>query len=107
MDHLINVENLRNFNPDEYMEFEGMQGYYYHIDSPQNAMRKLEEPNVIVIEKLVQSNQIIEPILWILRFENVTNVEYKKYLELMEYKVTKNSNSKMLKQIEEYRDLML
>ncbi|ACO28037.1 hypothetical protein BK709_18460 [Bacillus thuringiensis serovar shandongiensis] len=89
------------------MEFEGMQGYYYHIDSPQNAMRKLEEPNVIVIEKLVQSNQIIEPILWILRFENVTNVEYKKYLELMEYKVTKNSNSKMLKQIEEYRDLML
>ncbi|MDA1967662.1 hypothetical protein QUF93_11875 [Bacillus hominis] len=107
MYHLINVENLRNFNPDEYMEFEGMQGYYYHIDSPQNAMRKLEEPNVIVIEKLVQSNQIIEPILWILRFENVTNVEYKKYLELMEYKVTKNSNSKMLKQIEEYRDLML
>ncbi|MCC2446819.1 hypothetical protein OCB02_10620 [Bacillus cereus] len=107
MDHLINVENLRNFNPDEYMEFEGMQGYFYHIDSPQNAMRKLEEPNVIVIEKLVQSNQIIEPILWILRFENVTNVEYKKYLELMEYKVTKNSNSKMLKQIEEYRDLML
>ncbi|MEC2394524.1 hypothetical protein P9X05_25075, partial [Bacillus toyonensis] len=95
MYHLINVENLRNFNPDEYVEFEGMQGYYYHIDSPQNAMRKLEEPNVIVIEKLVQSNQIIEPILWILRFENVTNVEYKKYLELMEYKVTKNSNSKM------------
>ncbi|PEC96576.1 hypothetical protein CON17_13105 [Bacillus thuringiensis] len=89
------------------MEVEGMQGYYYHIDSPQNAMKKLEEPNVIVIEKLVQSNQIIEPILWILRFENVTNVEYKKYLELMEYKVTKNSNSKMLKQIEEYRDLML
>lgn len=107
MYHLINVENLRNFNPDEYVEFEGMQGYYYYIDSPQNAMRKLEEPNVIVIEKLVQSNQIIEPILWILRFENVTNVEYKKYLELMEYKVTKNSNSKMLKQIEEYRDLML
>ncbi|HDR7530528.1 TPA: hypothetical protein QCX69_001641 [Bacillus anthracis] len=89
------------------MEVEGMQGYYYHIDGSQNAMRKLEEPNVIVIEKLVQSNQIIEPILWILRFKNVTNVEYKKYLELMEYKVTKNSNSKMLKQIEEYRDLML
>ncbi|WP_257132010.1 MULTISPECIES: hypothetical protein [Bacillus cereus group] len=107
MEHLINVENLRNFNPNEYVEVEGMQGYYYHIDSPQNAMKKLEEPNVIVIEKLVQSNQIIEPILWILRFENVTNVEYKKYLELMEYKVTKNSNSKMLKQIEEYRDLML
>ena len=47
-----------------------MQGYYDHIDGPQNVMRKLEEPNVIVIEKLVQSNQIIEPILWILlRFE--------------------------------------
>lgn len=107
MEHLINVENLRNFNPDEYVEVEGMQGYYYYIDGPQNTMRKLEEPNVIVIEKLVQSNQIIEPILWILRFENVTNVEYKKYLELMEYKAIKNSNSKMLKQIEEYRDLML
>lgn len=99
MEHLINVENLRNFNPNEYVEVEGMQGYYDHIDGPQNVMRKLEEPNVIVIEKLVQSNQIIEPILWILRFENVTNVEYKKYLELMEYKATKTVTQKCLNKL--------
>ncbi|HHT7235533.1 TPA: hypothetical protein ACTZ5V_000451 [Bacillus cereus] len=107
MENLLNAENLRNVDFNEYVEDEGMKGCYYHIDGSRNMLRKLEEPNIDVIERLVQSNQIIEPIWWILKFRDVTNVEYKKYLELMEYKTTKNSNQKMLKQIEEYRDLIL
>ncbi|HFJ9437076.1 TPA: hypothetical protein ACGW7M_000042 [Bacillus albus] len=107
MEHLLTVENLRNFDFNEYVEVEGMKGSYYHIDGSRNLLRKLEEPNIDVIERLVQSNQIIEPIWWILKFRDVTNVEYKKYLELMEYKAVKNGNSKILKQIEEYIDLML
>ncbi|HDR7539682.1 MULTISPECIES: hypothetical protein [Bacillus cereus group] len=107
MEHLLTVENLRNFDFNEYVEDEGIKDYHYHIDGSRNLLRKLEEPNIDVIERLVQSNQIIEPIWWILKFGDVTSVEYKKYLELMEYKAVKNENSKLLKQIEEYRDLML
>lgn len=103
MEHLLTIENLQKFNPSEFIEADNMKGYYYSPNGSRNALRKYHVPNIEVMTLITQSNQIIDPLTWLTKFEDVVKVDYAKYLELMEFKANRNGNKKMLDTIESYK----
>ncbi|MCM3115468.1 hypothetical protein M3610_09225 [Neobacillus sp. MER 74] len=88
MEHLLTIENLRKDNGSNY------------------SWIKNELPNIDVVRTLVAANQVIDPLLWLIKVEAMVHVSYNKYLELMEYKATENENQKMLRIVQEYKQQM-
>lgn len=102
MENLLTIENLSKDNPNEF-EPTDSEGYYRRKDGPLNVWTTLEPPNLDVIKVLVKANQVIDPLSWLIKFENIVHVNYDKYLELMECKAINNNNQKMLKTVQEYK----